>query len=73
MRQIEGDFKVKNEKLKSFHRRAMQLIGRLTSFSIEHVSRDKNKRADKLANIAINKRETKPKGINPILAKSGRE
>lgn len=69
VRQIRGEYKVKNEGLKRLHRRAAQLISRLNKFSIEHVGRAQNKEADKLANRAVDTEESRPKGINPILIK----
>jgi ribonuclease HI len=69
VRQIEGDYKVKSETLRPLHSRALQLIARLGRFEITHVPRGKNKRADKLANKAIDALESRPRGINPILIK----
>jgi probable phosphoglycerate mutase len=52
-RQIEGVYKVKSPALKPLHERARQLIARLESFSIEHVPREQNREADRLANQAL--------------------
>lgn len=71
VRQIKGEYKVKNERLQAFHRRALQQISRFKSFKIEHIDRNLNKQADKLAGEAIKKLESQPKGINPILIKGG--
>ena len=53
VKQVNGEYKVKNEGLKPFYRRAQFRIGKLSSFEIAHVPRDENKQADKLANEAI--------------------
>ena len=70
VRQLEGSYKVKNERLRSLYARAVAMISRLDSFAIEHVPRSENKQADKLANKAIDTRASEPRGINPILVMS---
>jgi len=55
--QIEGVYKVKSPGLKSLRERARQLIACLESFSIEHVPREQNREADRLANQALDKAE----------------
>ena len=51
--QIQGVYKVKSPGLKPLCERARQLIARLDSFSIEHVPREQNREADRLANLAL--------------------
>jgi probable phosphoglycerate mutase len=55
--QIEGVYKVKSPGLKPLRERAQQLIASLESFSIEHVPREQNREADRLANQALDKAE----------------
>jgi len=52
-RQIAGRYKVKNPDLKPLHEQARQLIARLEAFAIEHVPRERNREADRLANQAL--------------------
>lgn len=52
-RQIQGAYKVKSPDLKPLYERARSAIARLESFSIEHVRREHNREADKLANKAL--------------------
>jgi probable phosphoglycerate mutase len=52
-RQIEGVYKVKSPGLKPLQQRAQQMIARLESFSIQHVPREQNHEADRLANEAL--------------------
>ena len=52
-RQLQGRYKVKSPNLKGLYREARKLIDRLDSFHVEHVYRDKNAKADELANRAI--------------------
>jgi ribonuclease HI len=53
VRQILGQYKVKNANLKSFFTEAMQRLDEFPSYSISHIRREKNSRADHLANLAI--------------------
>ncbi len=55
VRQLNGVYRVKNEKLKVLYRKALDLLGRLEAYRIIHVRREHNKLADRLANIAIDK------------------
>ncbi|MGH9395240.1 MAG: ribonuclease HI family protein [Terriglobia bacterium] len=67
VRQIQGRYKVKSEVLKPLHARAMSLIRQLEGFSIHHVMREKNREADRLANLVLDagkseNRNQKPEG-----------
>lgn len=53
VRQIQGLYKVKNPDLRKLWQQAMDKIALFDSFEIEHVRREHNKRADELANIAL--------------------
>jgi ribonuclease HI len=53
VKQIRGEYKVKNEGLRPLYKDIMNLLRRFKGYRIEHVPREKNKRADRLANIAI--------------------
>lgn len=53
-RQLSGEYKVKDEKIKHFFEKALDVLKRFDSFEIKHIDRSKNKEADKLANKAIN-------------------
>lgn len=52
VKQIKGEYKVKNEGLKPLFLRARELLSGFT-FSIAHIARSKNKEADSLVNRAI--------------------
>jgi probable phosphoglycerate mutase len=56
--QIKGVYKVKSPGLKPLHERALELISRLESFSIEHVPRERNREADGLANRALDEAQS---------------
>ena len=53
VRQIQGEYKVKNPGLKPLHERARQLISSFEAFSIRHVYREENRAADRLANRTL--------------------
>lgn len=53
VRQIKGEYKVKNEGLKPLFREAILTLSQFKSYSINHIPREKNEEADRLANEAI--------------------
>jgi ribonuclease HI len=53
VRQIEGRYKVKSADLKPLYERASKLARQMAYFAIEHVPREQNRDADRLANIAL--------------------
>jgi ribonuclease HI len=53
VRQIRGVYKVRNEGLRPLYERALVLIRQLDRFAIEHVRREHNREADRLANQAM--------------------
>ncbi len=59
VKQIKGEYKVKNEGLKPLFLHAKELIKKLKNFEIEHAFREENKHADKLANQGIDSQSTK--------------
>ena len=52
-KQINGEFRVKKPELQVLHSQALRLARKFKSFSIQHVRREKNSHADRLANEAI--------------------
>jgi ribonuclease HI len=52
-RQINGQYKVKSPNLKLLYDRARMLIAQFDAFHIEHVRREQNYEADRLANEAM--------------------
>jgi len=53
VKQIKGEYKVKDEDLKILFLECKQLISKLPLFKIEHVRRERNKRADYLVNKVL--------------------
>lgn len=56
VKQIRGEYRVKNEDLKPLHREIVQRLKTMGSYTIDHVPRERNKAADKLANRAIDEK-----------------
>ncbi len=57
VKQIKGEYRVKDEGLKPLFRELMSLLGEFSSYSVAHVRREKNKHADKLVNKAIDSKD----------------
>lgn len=55
IKQMRGEYAVKNERLKKLYDDARKLINEFESISFDHVLRAKNARADQLANEAVAK------------------
>lgn len=53
VRQILGEYRVKEPTLQKLHAQAKALSEGFSSFEIEHIPREQNSEADKLANLAI--------------------
>lgn len=53
VRQLTGQYKVKSDDLRPLFEEAQMMLLNFDTWSIKHVLRDKNKRADELANMAL--------------------
>ncbi len=62
VKQINGEYNVKNESLRSLYGKAISLLKSFCSYSIKHIPREKNAEADKLAKSAIKKHRSKIRG-----------
>jgi ribonuclease HI len=51
--QLAGRFKVRNERLRALHTSAMKVAGRFSTIRFEHVPRERNRDADRLANEGV--------------------
>ena len=54
VRQMTGEYRVRNVALKELHARAQKLVGAVRRCTFRHVRREHNTRADALANQAMN-------------------
>lgn len=55
VRQLTGDYRVKSHRLAPLVRKVQLLLLRVPRWSIEHVPRELNRRADELANLAMDR------------------
>ncbi len=60
VRQLKGEYAVKSPKLRPLFMEAQRLKNGFDKFTIEHIQRKKNARADMLANIGIDSQFDKP-------------
>ena len=56
VRQLNGEYRVRNRDLLPLHNRARELMQQLADVKVEHVPREENVYADRLANQAIDNR-----------------
>lgn len=63
-RQVKGLYRIKEPHLRILHRKVMERMKAFDFFQIESISREENREADLLANLAIDKRiiQEKKKG-----------
>ncbi len=57
VRQITGRYRVKSPDLKPLYAQAVAELARVADWSISHVYRESNSRADQLANMAMDRRK----------------
>jgi probable phosphoglycerate mutase len=59
VKQLRGEYRVKNPGLQPLYEDARQLVARIGRVTFEHVRREKNKEADRLANLAMDEAQQK--------------
>lgn len=53
VRQLKGEYKIKSPNLKQIHNQCILLINQIPQWNCIHILRANNKRADELANLAL--------------------
>ena len=53
VRQLSGEYRVKSAGLKPLYQEARRLLSHLPKVAVEHVRRENNRHADRLANLAL--------------------
>jgi ribonuclease HI len=56
VRQLRGEYRVREAHLKTLHRQALEILNRFSKYDIYYVPREENRRADQLANEAIDQK-----------------
>ena len=62
VRQIKGEYRVKEPRLKALHGQAIMLLNAVPKHSFRHIPRARNARADELANEALDAATEPPAG-----------
>ena len=65
VKQMKGQYRVQSPELRPLYDEAKRRAGKLEAFQIEHVLRGKNKKADELANQAMDRGMRKPGSGGP--------
>jgi ribonuclease HI len=56
VRQMRGEYKVREAHLKILNQQAVEALNHFSKYSIDHIPREENRRADQLANEAIDQK-----------------
>ncbi len=59
VRQLRGEYRVREPHLKTLHQKAQEVLNRFSQYSILYIPREENRRADQLANEAIDQKNDK--------------
>jgi ribonuclease HI len=59
VKQVTGEYRVKNDDLRWLHNEAHKLMAHFTSVTLKHIRREDNKRADQLCNEALDGQKPK--------------
>ena len=73
VKQMRGEYKVKNPGLQPLVARARILVGQLDRVTFEHVRREHNKNADRLSNLGMDEAEEALRHPRPAPASGGQE
>jgi len=65
VKQMRGEYRVKNEELRDLYEQARELAGRFRSVGFQHIRREQNTRADALCNEALDGEGGPAKGPGP--------
>ncbi len=65
VKQINGQYRVKHENIKPLYKKAISLLSSFVKFSVRHVPREQNKRADALSKEGVNASACPPPASGP--------
>jgi ribonuclease HI len=68
VKQIKGQYRVNSPELRPLYEEAKRRIGKLDHFQIQHVLREKNRHADRLANVAMDRGMGRAPAVSPAPA-----
>lgn len=67
IRQLTGEYRVRSQRLKPYYKQAKNLLNCFSDYNLQHIGRENNQEADRLANIGVDQaaqNKDKPE-INP--------
>jgi ribonuclease HI len=64
IKQMRGEYRVKNPILQTLHEQARSLVSSLGHVVFEHIPRDRNVEADRLANLAMDEAEARAESVS---------
>jgi ribonuclease HI len=67
VKQMKGQYRVNSPELRPLYDEAKRRVSRLEHFQIQHVLREKNRHADRLANLAMDRGMGRAPAANPTL------
>jgi ribonuclease HI len=76
VKQMRGEYRVKNPRLQQLHAAARRLVSAIPEVALRHVPREENRDADRLANVAMDERESSeplPPEVAALLHSSGQQ
>src|ERR1700728_4327518 len=68
VKQMKGQYRVNSPELRPLYEEAKRRIARLDHFQIQHVLREKNRHADRLANVAMDRGMGRAPAVSPVPA-----
>src|ERR1700721_1285579 len=66
VKQMKGQYRVNSPELRPLYEQARQRVPKLDHFQIQHVLREKNRHADRLANLAMDRGMGRAPAASPI-------
>ena len=76
VKQMRGEYRVKNPRLQQLHAAAKRLMLKIPEVTLQHVRREENRDADRLANQAMDERQSSrplPKEVAELLSAGAQE
>jgi probable phosphoglycerate mutase len=68
VKQMKGQYRVNSPELRPLYEEAKRRVPKLEHFQIQHVLREKNRHADRLANLAMDRGMGRAPAASPALA-----
>jgi len=76
VKQMRGEYRVKNPRLQQLHAAAKRLMSKIPQVTLQHVRREENREADRLANQAMDEKQSSeplPEEVAALLGAGAQE